>query len=558
MTNDNTLVFVALGGAGEIGMNMYLYGYGTERDRRWIMVDVGVTFPDMDGSPGVDLIAADPQFIEDQAGRLDGIFITHAHEDHVGAIGRLWPTLNAPIYAREFTAEIARLKMQDAGQDPSKVITAPVWPAQIEVGPFKVGFMPVSHSVPETSGLVIDSPKGRVIHTGDWKADPNPQVGEPYDEDMLADISKDGVLALVCDSTNVFSPNAGRSEADLVEPITQLMKDATGMVVATTFASNVARLRTLALGAKAANRTVVVIGRAMHRMISTAQKVGLLTDFPDTLDARDAGDIPAENLFILASGSQGERRAASAQLARQGHSGMTLKEGDTFLFSSKTIPGNEVSVGYIQNQLAQKGVRIVDDEGGKYHVSGHANRPDLERMHEVVKPKGLIPMHGEYRHLAEHARLGEARQIPSIVADNGTMVELTEDGPKVIRHIETGRRYIEGNQTYGAMDGIVRDRIRMATRGLVVANIVFDDAGEMLGDAWIEVKGLFTDIDGKVDSFQRKLEADVTKTLEKAKRRDRQNDEQVERMTKARINTMSQRLIGKKPEIIVMINRVED
>jgi ribonuclease J len=405
---------------------------------------------------------------------------------------------------------------------------------------------------------VIDTPKGRIIHTGDWKADPTPQVGEPYDEALLADISKDGVLALVCDSTNVFSPNPGRSEADLVEPITQLMKDASGMVVATTFASNVARLRTLAIAAKEANRTIVVLGRAMHRMISTARKVGLLTDFPDTLDARDAGDVPAENLFILASGSQGERRAASAQLARSGHSGLSLRAGDTFLFSSKTIPGNEVAVGYIQNQLARQGVRVVDDEGGKYHVSGHANRPDLERMHEIVKPKGLIPMHGEYRHLAEHARLGEARQIPSVVADNGAVVELTEEGPKVVEHIETGRRYIEGNQTYGALDGIVRDRLRMAMRGLVVANIVFDEGGNLLGDAWIEVKGLFTDIDGVDDALQRKLEEDVTNTLEKAKRRVRQDDEQVEKTVKARINTMSQRLIGKKPEIVVMINRVED
>jgi ribonuclease J len=558
MTKDNSLVFVALGGAGEIGMNMYLYGYGPQSNRRWIMVDVGVTFPDMDGSPGVDLIAADPDFIEAQADKLDGIFITHAHEDHVGAIGRLWPSLKAPIYAREFTAEIARLKMQDAGENPDQVITAGVWPAQVEAGPFKVGFMPVSHSVPETSGLVIDTPKGRIIHTGDWKADPTPQVGEPYDEALLADISKDGVLALVCDSTNVFSPNPGRSEADLVEPITQLMKDASGMVVATTFASNVARLRTLAIAAKEANRTIVVLGRAMHRMISTARKVGLLTDFPDTLDARDAGDVPAENLFILASGSQGERRAASAQLARSGHSGLSLRAGDTFLFSSKTIPGNEVAVGYIQNQLARQGVRVVDDEGGKYHVSGHANRPDLERMHEIVKPKGLIPMHGEYRHLAEHARLGEARQIPSVVADNGAVVELTEEGPKVVEHIETGRRYIEGNQTYGALDGIVRDRLRMAMRGLVVANIVFDEGGNLLGDAWIEVKGLFTDIDGVDDALQRKLEEDVTNTLEKAKRRVRQDDEQVEKTVKARINTMSQRLIGKKPEIVVMINRVED
>ena len=558
MSKKNSLVYVALGGAGEIGMNMYLYGYGPEAKRRWIMVDAGVAFPDMDSSPGVDLITADPAFIAERAHALDAIFITHAHEDHVGAVGRLFPQLNAPIYAREFTAEIARGKMEEAGQDPAMVRTVGAWPEQVEVGPFKVGFMPISHSVPESSALVIDTEAGRVLHTGDFKVDAAPQVGEPFDPDLIREISKDGILALVCDSTNVFSKQAGRSESTLVEPITELLRNQPGMVVATTFASNVARLRTLALAGKAAGRSIVVIGRAMHRMIGAARKTGLLTDFPDIVDVNDAANLPAEHVLVLASGSQGERRAASAQLARGGYGALEMKDGDTFLFSSKVIPGNEVTVAYVENQLAMLGVDVVGDEGGLYHVSGHANRPDLQTMHDLVKPQFLIPMHGEYRHLREHAKLGAAGGLTPVIAPNGTMVELTGNEPKVVDMIETGRRYVDGTVIYGAMDGIVRDRLRMALRGLLVVNVVFDEHNNVIGDAWVEAKGLFTDVDGNEASLQAELENGITKELERAKKKVRADDEAVERLVKQAASNRTNRMIGKKPEVMVMINRLED
>ncbi|WP_316013991.1 ribonuclease J [Roseobacter sp. HKCCA0434] len=558
MSKTDSLVYVALGGAGEIGMNMYLYGYGPENKRRWIMADAGVAFPDMDSSPGVDLITADPAFIAERAHALDAIFITHAHEDHVGAIGRLYPQLDAPVYAREFTAEIARGKMEEAGQPTEAVKTVGAWPEQVEVGPFKVGFLPISHSVPESSALVIDTPAGRVFHTGDFKVDPDPQIGEPFDPDLIREVSKDGVLALVCDSTNVFSRHAGRSEAELVGPITEMLRSQPGMVVATTFASNVARLRTLALAGQAAGRSIVVIGRAMHRMISTARKVGLLTDFPDMVDVNDAANLPAENVMVLASGSQGERRAASAQLARGGYGKLEMKEGDTFLFSSKTIPGNEVAVAYIENQLAMLGVDIVDHDGGLYHVSGHANRPDLETMHDLVKPQFLIPMHGEYRHLREHAKLGASKGITPVIAPNGTMVELTGNEPKVVDMIETGRRYVDGSVMIGAMDGIVRDRLRMAMRGILVVNVVLDEKSDLLGDVWVEAKGLFTDMDGQEGALQTQLEEGLTKELTEAKRKLRADDEAVEKLMKQAASNRANRLIGKKPDTIVMINRVED
>ena len=550
MSKNDSLVYVALGGAGEIGMNMYLYGYGPERKRRWIMVDAGVAFPDMDSSPGVDLITADPEFITSKAHALDAIFITHAHEDHVGAIGRLWPQLKAPVYAREFTAEIARGKMEEAGVNSDEIRTVGAWPEVVEAGPFKVGFLPISHSVPESSALVIDSPAGRVIHTGDFKIDANPQVGEPFSPEAIMDVSKDGVLALVCDSTNVFSKSPGRSESELVGPITELLRSQPGMVVATTFASNVARLRTLALAGKAADRSIVVIGRAMHRMIGTARKVGLLTDFPDIVDVNDAANLPAENVMVLASGSQGERRAASAQLARGGYGKLSMKDGDTFLFSSKVIPGNEIGVAYIENQFAMQGVDVIGDEGGLYHVSGHANRPDLETMHNLVKPQFLIPMHGEYRHLREHAKLGAAGGYSPVVAPNGALVELTGNEPKIVEMIETGRRYVDGTVMYGAMDGIVRDRLRMAMRGMLVVNIVFDENSDLVGDAWVEAKGLFTSVNGKEAALQAELEKGITQELERAKKKLRSDDEAVEKLVTQAASNRTNRMIGKKPEVI--------
>ncbi|RED13778.1 ribonuclease J [Pontivivens insulae] len=558
MSKTESLVYVALGGAGEIGMNMYLYGYGAEKKRRWIMVDAGVAFPDMDSSPGVDLITADPEFITSKAHALDAIFITHAHEDHVGAIGRLFPQLKAPIYAREFTAEIARGKMEEAGQDPSEVVTVGAWPEQVEVGPFKVGFLPISHSVPESSAMIIDSPAGRVFHTGDWKRDPDPQVGEPFDPDAIAEVSKDGILALVCDSTNVFSKNPGRSEAELVGPVTELLKNQPGLVVATTFASNVARLRTLALAGQAAGRSIAVIGRAMHKMIGTARKTGLLTDFPDMIDINDAAQLPAENVLVLASGSQGEGRAASAQLSRGGYGKLSLKDGDTFLFSSKVIPGNEVAVARIENALAMQGVDVVGEEGGLYHVSGHANRPDLEEMHRLTKPQFVIPMHGEYRHLREHAKLAEQGGFSAVVAPNGTMIDLSGNQPKVAEMIDTGRRYVDGSVIYGAMDGIVRDRIRMAIRGFLVVNIVLDEKNRLVGDAWVEARGLFTEVGGVEAGLQSELEEVITRDLAKAKAKVRADDEAVEKLVKQTAINKANRLIGKKPEVTVMINRLED
>jgi len=554
---DDVLTYLALGGAGEIGMNMYLYGYGPVGDQRFILVDTGVTFPDMDGTPGVDLIMADPAFIAERADRLEAILITHAHEDHVGALGHLYPRLQAPVYARKFTAMIARNKLERAGLKPNIVREVGAWPEQIELGPFRVGFLPMSHSIPEASALVIDTPQGRLLHTGDFKLDPSPLVGEPFQAEVLAELGESGVKALICDSTNVFSPNPGRSEADIVQPIRELMATARGLVAATTFASNIARTRTLAQAAHDEGRSVVVMGRAMNTMIQAGFATGVLPDFPPIVDAREANSIARENLFILATGSQGERRAATAQLAQGNYHGFSLKAGDTFLFSSKTIPGNERSVARILNQFSELGVDVVDEESGRYHVSGHANRPDLVTVHDLVKPSVLIPMHGEHRHLREHAGLVSGNEIRAVVAPNGAIVDLTGDRAEVIDHVETGRLYLDGKHLIGAMDGVVRDRMRLALRGHVTVSLMLEQDGSLIDNAWVDTLGLPA-ADGDDEVFANTVEEEISAAMHAAKRGVLGDDEAIERLVVKIVKAEAADMLGKTPLISVLINRFED
>jgi ribonuclease J len=549
------LIYLPLGGAGEIGMNAYVYGYGKQGQERLIVVDLGVTFPDMDTTPGVDLIFPDITWLEERKAQIDGIFITHAHEDHVGALGHLWERLGAPVYARNFTANIARRKLDDHGLTPEIVTVVEPYPAMRDVGPFKVGFVPISHSIPESAGLLIETPDGRVLHTGDFKVDRTPVVGDPFDDDMLSSIGAMGIKALVCDSTNIFSPISGRSEAGLAEPITKLMSEATGMVVATTFASNIARLKTLAEAAKAAGRSVCLLGRAMRRMVEAGIETGVLSDFPAVVSPEDAQDIPRANLLLLVTGSQGERRAASAQLANGKYMGLTLAEGDTFLFSSKVIPGNERGVIRIMNQLSEKGVEIIDDNGGMYHVSGHANRPDLEMMHDLIKPQILIPMHGEHRHLREHAKLGEAKGIASVVAVNGMMLDLSGNAPTVTEYVETGRTYLDGSVQVGAFDGIVRDRIRMALNGHLTVTLLMDENDEPLGDPWCEAMGLAEQGRSHAPLVEI-IEAELAQYLMRAKDKVLINDEALEKELTKLTKQVAQNEIGKKPEVSVVISRL--
>lgn len=554
MSNER-LIYLPLGGAGEIGMNAYVYGYGVPGKERLIVVDLGVTFPDMDGTPGVDLILPDISWLQKNRDRIEAIFITHGHEDHVGAVGHLWDKLRAPIVARQFTGALARAKLDEHGAPETALRIASTWPETVTFGPFTVGFAPISHSIPESAGLVIDTPMGRVVHSGDFKIDETPVVGEPFDRALWREIAKPGVRALICDSTNVFSPDPGRSEASLADNIEAFMSNATGMVIATTFASNVARLKTLATAADRAGRSVCLMGRAMRKMVDTASETGLLHDFPSTISPEDVLDLPRQNVFLLVTGSQGERRAASAQLANGKYMGISLSEGDTFLFSSKTIPGNERGVIRIMNQLSEMGVDVVDDAGGKYHVSGHANRPDLEEMHALIQPAMMIPMHGEHRHLRRHARIAEEAGLPSIVAVNGMMIDLSGNRPSVAEYIETGRTYVDGTVQIGALDGIVRERIKMALNGHMVVTLILDENDQPLGDPWVELAGL-PETGLSNAALVDVIEEDLSQFVNRADRKTLRSEEKLDHELRRIARNTAQSEIGKKPEVTVVVSRL--
>ncbi|MBD3663546.1 ribonuclease J [Sulfitobacter aestuariivivens] len=549
------LIYLPLGGAGEIGMNTYVYGYGRPGKERLIVVDLGVAFPDMDSSPGVDLILPDITWLKERRDRIEAIFITHAHEDHVGAVAHTYQDLEAPIFARTFTANIARRKMGEHGHPEDAVQTVGPWPHQQGAGPFQVGFLPISHSIPESSAMVIDTPQGRVIHSGDFKIDLTPGVGEPFDPALWEDVCKDGVKALVCDSTNVFSTHPGRSEASVGPEIEKLVSSASGMVVATTFASNVARVKTLAEAGERAGRSIVLLGRAMKRMVEASAETGVMTDFPGTIPPEEARNIPRENLMLLVTGSQGERRAASAQLARGKYQGIEMKEGDLFLFSSKTIPGNERGVIRIINQFSEMGVDVVDDSSGLYHVSGHANRPDLETLHDIVKPQVLIPMHGEHRHLREHVKVADAKGMKGVLAVNGMMIDLSGNKPKVAEWVETGRTYLDGSVQVGALDGVVRDRIRMALNGHVTVTVIVDEEDEPLGDPWVDMMGL-PEIGTSNAPLMDVLEEDLSQWLGRANAKTLRDDDAMHNGLKKVVRQSAQNEIGKKPEVTVVVSRL--
>jgi ribonuclease J len=551
----NRLIYLPLGGAGEVGMNLYVYGFGRPGAERLIVVDLGVTFPDMDGSPGVDLIMADIAWLAERADRIEAIFITHAHEDHLGALALLWPRLKAPVHLRRFTAHLGALKLAEAGLPVDMLHVTGAWPQTVTAGPFTVGFLPVSHSIPESAGLVIDTPLGRIVHTGDFKLDATPGVGEAFDPALWGQIAGDGIRALVCDSTNVFVPHPGRSEADIAGNLEDLIAGATGTIGATTFASNVARLKTLAEAGRRAGREIVLLGRAMRRMVEAAVATGVLTDFPSVLQPEDAAEIPRQHLMLIATGSQGERRAATAALSRGKYLGLELKEGDSFLFSSKTIPGNERGVIRIMNNFSERGVEVIDDAGGRYHVSGHANRPDLQRMHALMKPAMLVPMHGDHRMLSAHLRLGEAAGIPGVVAVNGSMVDLSGSRPTIAEYVEPGRTYLDGSVLIGALDGVVRNRIRMALNGHLVVTVIIDEDDEALGGAWCDAMGLAERGRSKAPLLD-VVEEDLNQFLERAGRATLRDDDKLEENLRRIARQSAEAEIGKKPEVSVIISRL--
>ncbi|MCA8885942.1 MAG: ribonuclease J, partial [Hyphomonadaceae bacterium] len=407
-------------------MNLNAYGYGPPDARKWIIVDIGVTFGREDTTPGVDLILPDPSYLEEHRDDIIAIVLTHAHEDHIGALGWLWPRLPAPVYATPFTAALVREKLRERNLLEKVPLTEIPLKGQLTLGPFEIDFVTLTHSIPEPNGLAIRTPLGLVWHTGDWKIDPDPLIGETTDEAKLRAMAEEGVLAMVCDSTNVLVEGSTGSEAEVREKLTEVIKACSGKVAVTAFASNVARVETTLMAARAAGRTPCLVGRSMHRIYNAAQGVGLLQDAPQIIDEDEIGALPDENVLLLCTGSQGEARAALSRIARGEHRNVVLRHGDTVIFSSRVIPGNEMAIHQLYDQFLDRGVELITaDNEHLIHVSGHPARDELKQMYAWARPRIAVPVHGEIRHIREHVKLAQSLQVPETVAPrNGDMIRL--------------------------------------------------------------------------------------------------------------------------------------
>lgn len=553
--SEQELVLAPLGGLGEIGMNAMLYGFGPKRNRKWILIDLGLAFagPEL---PGVDLLMPDITFIEKMKNDLLGLIITHAHEDHIGAVADLWPRLGCPVYATRFGAgllETKRLNEPGAPKVPLNVIE----PGQaFDLGPFNLEFVRMAHSIPESCGVAIRTQAGLVMHTGDWKIDETPIAGWSTDEKRLRELGDEGVLALVCDSTNILREGQSPSETDVSKSLAEVIRETKGRVVVTTFASNVARLRSVAEAAMANGRTVVVVGRAMERVVQVARECGYLDGIPTFLSAESFGYLAREQIVILATGSQGEPRAALARIAAKEHPEVTLAPGDRVIFSSRTIPGNEKGVGEIINGLIDQGVQIVTDRDGLVHVSGHPRRAEVARMYEWVRPRIAVPAHGEPMHLAEHARFARAQGVDQVVsARNGDMVLLGPGEPGVIDQIQHGRLCKDGNVLIPLSDDALRARNSLAFAGIVSVAIALTERGDVAGDPDVMFTGLPMKMkDGRgMDEIVDEAIFSTLDSLPRARRMD--SDATAQSVERAIRNTLRQ-VWGKKPMVHVLVVEV--
>ena len=466
-------------------MNVNLYG----TQGKWVMVDLGLTFADP-GYPGVDLILPDLAFIEEHLDDLVGVVLTHGHEDHIGAIPYLATDLGVPLYATPFTAELIRLKLEEEGIADKVELNIIDNEGSFQLGPFGFTYVPLAHSIPEGNALLIETPYGRIFHTGDWKVDETPLLGVPSTAEELTAIGDKGILALVCDSTNVFNEEAAGSETDVRKGLDEVIGACEARVLVTTFASNAARLQTLGEVANDTGRKLCVAGRSLDRIIRVAKASGYLKDFPPTIDVDEAMKLPRREVMIIATGGQGESRAALARIAFDSHP-IKLSEGDTVVFSSKQIPGNELAIGRIQNALAAKGIGMVTERQAEVHVSGHPGRPDLKLMYQWIRPEIILPVHGELRHMAEQARFAEGLGVPrGIVQSNGTVVRLAPDGPRVIGHERVGRLVLDGDVILPADGSTINERRRVSLYGMIGVTVALDDRGRLKGEPAILLQGL--------------------------------------------------------------------
>jgi ribonuclease J len=491
MARPDELTFAPLGGVGEIGMNLSVYGLGNRHQRALLAVDLGVFFGDEEHLPGIDLIMPDVRFLEGERKNLVGLVLTHAHEDHFGAIIDLWPKLKCPVYATPFSAALFEAKCASERNAPKIKVTVVQSGARIDLGPFNVEFIPVAHSIPESHALAIHTSAGTVLHTGDWKIDPTPMVGLPTDERRLRELGDAGILALIGDSTNAVRDGRSPSEAEVAKTLTGLVKGAKGRVAVAAFASNVARIRAVAEAARAADREVVVVGRAMERVVQVARETGYLESGHRFRGADVYGHFPPDKVVALCTGSQGEPRAALARIANDDHPEVTLNKGDCVIFSSRTIPGNEKSVGAIINGLISQGVEVITDRTHLVHVSGHPRRDELRDMIGWTRPQILIPVHGEALHLSEHAKLAREAGVPKVITcRNGDLVKLGPGEPGIIDELPAGRLYKDGTILEDAKSRAVVERRRMAFAGCVFVAIAMTEKGELAGDPEVDLVGI--------------------------------------------------------------------
>ena len=523
MARPDELTFAPLGGVGEIGMNLSIYGLGNRHQRSWLAVDLGVSFGDEEHLPGIDLIMPDIGFIEKERKNLVGLVLTHAHEDHFGAIIDLWPRLRCPIYATKFSAALFEAKCAAERNAPEIPVTVVPSGGRIELGPFTVEFIPVAHSIPESHALAIHTDVGIVLHTGDWKIDPTPVTGAPTDEKRLRELGDQGVLALIGDSTNAVREGRSPSETEVAKTLAELVKAAKGRVAVTTFASNVGRLRAVADAAREAGREVVVVGRAMERVVQVARETGHLDGVQNFRSTDVYGHLPPDKVLALCTGSQGEPRAALARIAKDDHPQITLNRGDTVIFSSRTIPGNEKAVGSIINSLVSQGVEVITDRTQLVHVSGHPRRDELRDMIAWVRPQLLIPVHGEALHLSEHARLARAAGVPKVlICKDGDLVRLGPGDPAIIDELPSGRLYKDGSILEDSKSRAVVERRRMAFAGCVFVAVAMTEKGELADDPEIDLVGIpEKNMAGEeLDEIVFDAVVSTVETLPRARRRD--------------------------------------
>ncbi len=541
------LAFLPLGGTGEIGMNLNLYRCGG----RWLAVDCGIGFGDA-AQPEVDVMTPDPVFIAERRDRLVGLVITHAHEDHIGAVAWLWPQLRCPVYATPFAAAVLRRKLAEA-QLLNQVKLHVVPPGGgIDLPPFSLKFVRVAHSIPEAQALAITTPRGVVLHTGDWKLDPQPLIGPPTDEAAFARLGDHGVLAMVCNSTNAMVEGHSGSEAEVRQSLSALIRSLRGRVAVTCFASNVARLESVALAARDADRSVALVGRSLRNIEAAARECGYLRDIPAFVREDEAGSIPDDNLLILVTGSQGEARSALARIAMDTHPNIALGEGDTVLFSSRVIPGNERAIFAVQDNLVRRGVRLMTDMDHLVHVSGHPARDELRKLYRLVRPRYAIPVHGEWRHLSAHAALAQEAGAAPILMEDGDILRLAPGAAEVVDSAPVGRLAVDGNRLVPLNGGVMSARRRMLFNGLVLASLAMDESGRVRGTPRVSAPGLFEPGDPEAE----RITAEFVEAVADLPAPLRRDDAALTDAARAALRRALGRRLAKRPLVDVHLLRV--